>query len=141
MSISTRKELSMLAAVSGPQQTRAEAETEKLLQEWKEVNAQVAAVPQDVRMERCAAVLSGMVSAADAEAVRAAYWNRTRLAARRVAVMAGGLPKERADDALAKFDALERGRIHLEIEKLIADLRQIQKCMNGGHVTTGNPVH
>lgn len=138
---STKPELSALAAVSGPQITRAEIETKALLADMDRVAAQIAATHPDVRMERCAAVLAGIVSPADAEAVRAAFWSRTRLSARRVAVMAGNLPKERADDALNKFDAFERGRIHVEIEKLINDLRQVQKCMNGGHVKAGPGIH
>lgn len=129
-----RPELAALAQVAGVQLTPAEIETQKLIAEMARVNAEIAATPPDVRMERSAAVLAGIVTPADAEAVRSHYWSKAKLSARRVAVMAGNMPKERADDALAKFNAFERGRVHVEIEKLIAELRQIQRCMNGGHV-------
>ena len=129
-----RTELAALAQVAGPQLTAAEIETKKLIAEMERVEAQIAATPPDVRMERSAAVLSGILTPADAEAVRAFYWSKAKLSARRVAVMAGNMPKERADDALAKFNAFERGRVHVEIEKLISELRQIQRCMNGGNV-------
>lgn len=141
MAITSRHELSALAQVAGPQITKSELETKALLADMDKIAAQIAATPPDVRMERCAAVLAGLVTPADAEAVRAAYWTRSRQAARRVAVMAGNLPKERAEGALGTFNAFERGRIHIEIERLIADLRQVQKCMNGGHVPGGEGVH
>ena len=136
-----RTEYVALARAAGPQITPLEIETQRILADMDRTAAQIAATPPDVRLERSAAVLAGIVSPADAEAVRAHYWGKTRTAARRVAVMAGNLPKERADDALAKFNAFERGRIHIEIEKLIAELRQVQKCMNGGHVPGGEAVH
>ena len=142
MSISTRSELAALSQ-AGVQLTREEIQTKVLLDEIRKISEQIAATPPDVRMERSAAVLAGIVTPADAEAVRAHYWSKTRLAARRVAVMAGLMPKERADDPLKNFNAFERGRIHLEIEKLIGDLRQVQKCMNGGRVpsSNGDAVH
>lgn len=68
----------------------------------------------------------------DREAVRAAHWNRLPMAVRRVAVMSANLPKERADDTLNKFDALERGRINIAVVRLMRDLEAITKCMQAG---------
>ena len=98
------------------------------------VSAQINATPREVRMERAAAVLATIATPADVEAVRAAYWMRLPLAARMVAVMSARMPKERASDALCKFDALERGRIWCEVAKLRAHLEVVQKCMNGGRM-------
>lgn len=70
----------------------------------------------------------------DREAVRAAHWNRLPMAVRRVAVMSANLPKERADDTLNKFDALERGRINIAVVRLMRDLEVITKCMQAGAI-------
>lgn len=79
-------------------------------------------------------MLSKGTRPADIEAVRAAFWTKTRSAARIVAVLAAKMPKERAGEPLASFDAFERGRVNLEIDRLVEDLLQIKKCMNGGRV-------
>lgn len=134
-------ELAALSAVIGPRITQAEIETQRLIADMDRVAAQIDATPLDVRRERVAAVLAGIIPACDAEAVRAAYWSRTPLAARRVASMCAGFPKERANDALQKFNAFERTRIWTALDNLIDDLRQIQKCMNGGNVPAGEAVH
>lgn len=128
------KELAAVAAVAGPQLTSAELETQKYLAEFAVVCAQVEATPRELRMERAAAVLATIATPADVEAVRAAYWMRLPLAARMVAVMSARMPKERASDALCKFDALQRGRIWCEVAKLRAQLEIAQKCMNGGRM-------
>lgn len=104
-------ELAAVAAVAGPQLTKAELETKAFLAEMDIVCAQINATPREQRMERAAAVLATIATPADVEAVRAAYWMRLPMAARMVAVMSARMPKERASDALCKFDALERGRI------------------------------
>lgn len=141
MKTPANSELSALAAVSGPQLTRAEIETKKLLADMEAASKAVDAVPLEMRRERVAAVLAGIVSLADAEAVRAAYWTRTPLPARRVACMAAGYSKDRANDALTKFNAFERTRIWTALDNLIGDLQQIQKCMNGGAVPAAEAVH
>lgn len=125
-------ERAALAQVAGPQLTRAELETKAFLAEMDAISAHIAAIPREQRMERSAAVLAQIVSQADAEAVRAAYWMRVPLAVRMVAVMSARMPKERANGALHTFDALERGLIWIELEKLQANLSVVQKCMNGG---------
>ena len=127
-------ELAAVAAVAGPQLTARELETQAFLREMDVVSAQINATPREVRMERAAAVLATIATPADVEAVRAAYWMRLPLAARMVAVMSARMPKERASDALCKFDALERGRIWCEVAKLRAQLEVAQKCMNGGRM-------
>lgn len=127
-------EMAAVAAVAGPQLTKAELETKAFLAEMDAVSAQINATPREVRMERSAAVLATIATPADIEAVRAAYWTRLPLAARMVAVMSARMPKERARDALCKFDALERGRIWVEVEKLRGHLAMAQKCMNGGRM-------
>lgn len=132
------KELAAVAAVAGPQLTAAELETKRFLAEMDEVCAQINATPREVRMERAAAVLATIATPADVEAVRAAYWMRLPLAARMVAVMSARMPKERASDALCKFDALERGRIWCEVAKLRAHMEVVQKCMNGGRMSGTN---
>jgi hypothetical protein len=70
----------------------------------------------------------------DREAVRAAHWNRLPMAVRRVAVMSANLPKERADDTLNKFTALERGIINIKVQRLIRDLEILTKAMQGGEI-------
>lgn len=135
MDFTSRSELAAIQrAVKGPQRTTQELETLRLLQAMNFADAQRDATPPEVRHERCAAVLAGMVKPAGAEAVRARKWVDAKLPAKRVAVMCGGFPKERAEERLASFNAVERGRIWYEIEKLIGELKEIQKCMNGGTV-------
>ena len=70
----------------------------------------------------------------DREAVKASHWNRLPVAVRRVAVMSANLPKERADDTLNKFSALERGKINIAVVRLMRDLEIITKCMQGGEL-------
>jgi hypothetical protein len=126
-----------------PRQTRAEAETQAFLADMDLVSAAINSMPRDQRMERSAAVLEHCVTPVDAEAARAAYWLRVPLPARMVAVMAARLKKERAHHGLAAFDALERGMIWMELDKLIANLSVVQKCMNGGRMPSakGAAVH
>jgi hypothetical protein len=142
--LSTKPELSALARVNGPVLTEAEIETQRWCDEQRELSKQIEATPKAVRRERCDAALALLkegVSLADIEAVRAHYWRASSIPARRVAMMAANLPKERADDALAKFDGLERGRVHLAIDRLIGQLEKIKKCMNGGHTPPANTAH
>ncbi len=129
---SERIELAALAAVNGPVRTPQEIETARYLADFTEACRQVNDTPMEVRQERIDAVRNLLVRPADAEAVRAAFWLRAPMAARMVAVMSAKLPKERATDALMKFDAFERGTIWVELQKLIGDLTLVQKCMNGG---------
>ena len=131
---SERVELAALAAAAGPQRTAQELETAVYLAEFAEVCRKVAETPQDVRMERVQAVKDMIIRPADAEAVRAAYWMRSPLAARMVAVMSVRIPRERASDALHTFDALERGLIWVALQRLAGELSIVQKCMNGGRM-------
>ena len=77
----------------------------------------------------------------DREAVRAAHWNRLPIPVRRVAVMSANLPKERADDTLNKFTALERGRINICVQRLIKQLEEIGRAMQGGSMPSNVVAH
>ncbi|MFZ6732247.1 hypothetical protein ACO0LG_10025 [Undibacterium sp. Ji42W] len=77
----------------------------------------------------------------DREAVRAAHWNRLSIAVRRIAVMSANLPKERADDTLNKFTALERGKINVAMRRLMNEMEVISKCMQGGSLPGVCEVH
>jgi hypothetical protein len=134
-----RIELAALAAVAGPQRTQQELETSVYLADFAAACRAVDDTPLDVRQERIQAVKELLVTPSDAEAVRAAYWMRAPLPARMVAVMSAKLPKERANDALMKFDAFERGTIWNALQKLVGELGIIQKCMNGGAMPKTKP--
>jgi len=132
-----RVELAALARAAGPQLNNQEAETYAYLATFAEACRQVAETPQDVRMERVQAVRDLIVKPADAEAMRAAFWLRAPLSARMVAVMSARLPRERANDALNTFDAMERGLMWCALDKLMGELSLIQRCMNGGRMPEG----
>ncbi|AMP14880.1 hypothetical protein [Collimonas pratensis] len=68
----------------------------------------------------------------DREAIRSAHWNTRSLAARRIAVMSASMPKERADEALKNFNALERGMICIKVRQLIKQLEEVAIAMQGG---------
>lgn len=129
---SERTELAALAAVSGPRATPQEIATSVYLAEFAAICAEIDATPVEIRMERVHAVKAGLVRPADAEAVRAAFWLRMPMGVRTVAVMSAGLKKARAEDALCKFNAFERGRVWVSLNRLIGDLQMVQKCMQGG---------
>lgn len=134
-----RLELAALAAAAGPMRTAEEINTSAYLAEFTAVCAEVARVPEDVRQERIQALRGIVARPSDVEAMRAAFWLNAPDGARMVAVMSAGLPKARAKDSLNKFDAFERGSVWISLQKLIADLAQVQKCMQGGAMpaTTG----
>lgn len=77
----------------------------------------------------------------DKEAVQAAHWAGLPMGVRRVAVMSANLPKERAGDTLNKFDALERGRINVCVQRLLKSLELVSKCMQGGAMPATEAVH
>lgn len=126
-----RIELAALHAAT-IQRSAQEINTYAYLAEFAEVCRRVDETPQEIRMERVQAVRDHLVRPADAEAVRAAFWLRSPLAARMVACMAAKLPKERASDALCKFNAFERGTMWNALNKLIGELQIVQKCSQGG---------
>jgi hypothetical protein len=127
-----RLELAALAAAHGPQRTPLEITTSVYLADFTAVCEQIARVPEETRQERIQALRAIVARPVDVEAMRAAFWLRAPAGARMVAVMAAGLPKARAADALNTFDAFERGTVWIALEKLLADLAQVQKCMQGG---------
>lgn len=130
-------ELAAVAAVNGPVLNRAELETKAMLDALVATTKAIMEVPQEVRMERGAAAIAAVASLADIEAVRARFWKDAPLPARMVAVMSVGLKKERAGDNLNTFNALERGRIHVALQRLTLQLTQIQRCMSGGAMPPG----
>lgn len=137
-----RIELAALAMVAGPAPTVQEINTAAYLAEFTAVCAEVARVPEDVRQERIQALRAIVARPADVEAMRAAVWLNAPRGARMVAVISAGMAKERAADALNTFDAFERGLVWVAIQKLLADLGQIQKCMQGGRMpATAAGVH
>jgi hypothetical protein len=133
-----RIELAALAAVAGPQPTTQEINTYAYLADFTAVCEQVARVPEETRQERIMALRAIVARPADVEAMRAAFWLRAPRGARMVAVISAGLPKERAEDALKTFNAFDRGLIWIALEKLLADLTQVQKCMHGGEMPATN---
>jgi hypothetical protein len=127
------QELAALAAAL-PRRSLQEIETAVFLADFTEACRKVAEVPHEVRQERVQAVRDALVRPSDAEALRAAFWLRAPLSARMVAVMSAKLHKDRANDALSTFDAFERGRVWVALEKLLGELAMVQKCMNGGRM-------
>jgi len=133
-----RVELAALGAAA-VQRSPLEISTSAYLADFTEACERIAHVPEEVRQERIQALRALVARPVDVEAMRAAFWLRAPLGARMVAVMSAGLPKARASDALNTFDAFERGVVWIALEKLLADLAQVQKCMQGGAMpaTTG----
>lgn len=131
-----RIELAALAAAVPVQRTPQEIATYAYLGEFAAICEKIAATPVEDRIERVQAVRNLLVRPADAEAVRAAFWLRLPLGVRTVAVMSAGLHKARAEDTLNKFNSFERGRVWVALDRLIADLQTVQKCMNGGNSET-----
>jgi hypothetical protein len=123
-----------LAALAGAavQHSPLEISTSAYLADFTAACAAVCAVPEDVRQERIMALRAIVARPADIEAMRAACWLNAPAGARMVALLSAGLPKARADDSLNKFDAFERGQVWIALQKLLVDLGQIQKCMQGG---------
>jgi hypothetical protein len=134
-----RLEFAALAAAAGPQRSPLEISTSAYLADFTAACELVARVPEDVRQERIQALRGIVARPSDVEAMRAAVWLNAPTGARMVAVLSAGLPKARAEDSLNKFDALERGLIWVALQRLLADLAQVQKCMQGGAMpaTTG----
>lgn len=134
-----RIELSALAAAAGPLRSPMEISTSVYLADFTAACAAVCAVPEDVRQERIQALRAIVARPSDVEAMRSAVWLNAPDGARMVAVLSAGLHKDRAKDSLNKFDAFERGRVWIALQKLLVDLGQIQKCMQGGAMpaTTG----
>jgi hypothetical protein len=127
-----RVELAALAAAAGPLRSPQEISTYAYLADFTAACEAVCAVPEDVRQERIQALRGIVARPSDVEAMRAAVWLNAPDGARMVAVLSAGMHKERAKDSLNKFDAFERGRVWIALQKLLADLGQIQKCMQGG---------
>jgi hypothetical protein len=121
-------------AAIGPHRSPQEIDTYAYLAEFSANCAQIDGTPMEVRQERVQAVRDALVRQSDAEAARAALWLRAPLSARMVAVMSAKLQKERAHDALNKFDAFDRGSVWVALNRLLGELQTVQKCMVGGRM-------
>ncbi|MYN45782.1 hypothetical protein GTP23_12065 [Pseudoduganella sp. FT93W] len=130
-------ELAAVAAAAYPLLNPAELATKAMCDQIAAATAHIKTVPRELRMERGAEAVAAVASLADMEAVRAKFWHDAPLPARMVACMAAGIKKERAGDNLNTFNCLERGRVHVALQKLCIQLTQIQRCMTGGAMPAG----
>ncbi|MEC4722950.1 hypothetical protein RY831_27705 [Noviherbaspirillum sp. CPCC 100848] len=71
---------------------------------------------------------------ADAEAVRAAYWNRLPQRMRMMACHMAGIDAKKGKGPLLALDAAERARVHAEIGHMLRFLPDMQRCCTGGRV-------
>lgn len=120
-----------LAAIR-PQLTDMEIETQVWLAQNEENNRQIESLPRDVRMQRSHDALAMIKKISDVEAVRASNWSCTPMAVRRLCVLSIGLDEKRARDELRKFDALQRGLMWCQVEKLVDDLENAKRSLCGG---------
>ncbi|HYD63314.1 MAG TPA: hypothetical protein VEC35_23360 [Noviherbaspirillum sp.] len=68
----------------------------------------------------------------DREAVRAAHWNRLDEKTRMLVCHMAGLDPKKGKGALRDLDAMERGKIHCEVRRLLKSLEILLKCAQGG---------
>lgn len=73
----------------------------------------------------------------DREAVRAAHWNRLDERTRMMICHMAGLPAKKGKGALRDLDAIERGRIHLEVRGMLRSLEIMLRCAQGGAMPSG----
>lgn len=78
--------------------------------------------------------LSLLHKASNKEAVQAAHWAGLEPEFKLFVVWRAGLAKERANDALAKFNAFERKKIWQVMEKTINACEVGKRAMQGGSV-------
>lgn len=71
---------------------------------------------------------------ADAEAVRAAYWNRMPVRMRQMVCHMAGLDAKKGKGPLMAIDASERARVNAEIAHMLRFLPDMQRCCTGGKV-------
>lgn len=100
---------------------------------------------QTVSREQGKAVLEHAITTlanlSDFEAVRAAHWQGLPAAARLVAVWQAGLPKERANDPIKSFNAVERRKIQKAMMQFSQAAEIIVRCMTGGDNHQSKAVH
>jgi hypothetical protein len=68
----------------------------------------------------------------DKEAVRAAHWNRLDEKTRMAVCHLAGLDAKKGKGALRDLDALERGKVHCEVRRLLKALDTMLRCAQGG---------
>lgn len=132
--------LASVQSVSSPRETYLEAQTKIVLEERREFARRIADTKIELRKKRIENLLKQIDPLSSIESIRAAMWNRATIAQRRIACMCANLPKERADDALIKFNAVERTKIWTALDDLVDGLQGIQKCMTGGIVPQQNTL-
>lgn len=71
---------------------------------------------------------------ADAEAVRAAYWNRMPMRMRQMVCHMAGIDAKKGKGPLLRLDAAERARVNAEISHMLRFLPDLQRCCTGGKV-------
>ena len=120
-----------------PQLTELEIETQVRLADMAEQSTRIAAVPKEERMQRSHDALMLIRQIADVETVRAGVWANASPAVRHICVRSIDLPKARAEDALRKFNAFERGRMWMEIDRLVRELEYVKRALNGGGIDGG----
>lgn len=82
---------------------------------------------QKAEMTKIRAMLAG-----DAEAVRAAYWNRTPEGVRKMACFMAGIDAKRGKAPIQSFDAAERAALHAAIKNMLPHLENLMRCATGG---------
>lgn len=138
---SNKKEFAEIGRTHGAVITDGELKTAAVLAGLDHAAACRARLTAEERQAQTSALYDLITTPADREAVRASYWNKLSPAARSICVQAGQLDKKRFNDALAGFNALERGLINMRLEILIRELETARKCMNGGHMPSKGEVH
>jgi hypothetical protein len=68
----------------------------------------------------------------DREAVRAAHWNRLDEKTRMMVCHMAGIDAKKGKGALRDLDAMERGKIHCEVRRMLRALEILMKCAQGG---------
>lgn len=68
----------------------------------------------------------------DREAVRAAHWNRMDERTRMMVCHMAGIDAKKGKGSLRDLDAMERGRIHCEVRRMLRALEIILRCAQGG---------
>lgn len=76
----------------------------------------------------------------DKEAVRAAYWNRLDEKTRMMVCHMAGLPAKKGKGALRDLNALERGQVHRECQRLVKTLETLLRCCQGGAMPSTAPL-
>lgn len=127
----------LLFAAVHPHLTEQEIQTQVMLAEMAAIAEQVHATPREVKLKHSHAALMAIRQVADVEAVRAAVWAEGSAAVKHICVRLIGLDKTCSKFPLRRFDALQRIRMHDEVDALIRELQEIKRSLNGGSIDGG----